>query len=130
MARERSSASEVEAFTSYLVRMPATEHVANLYDSVIVKRSISSRDKRLLNFMVKRRWSIRYVDSALALTNPESEIRKRMLILFAILESDPHYVDKFLAPKYSAAQLIRIIATGCSAVFSAAIGFLLVRVVK
>jgi hypothetical protein len=65
------------------------------------------------------------VEAALAIKNPDSLIRKKILLMLAILESTPAFHDFFLPQKRSAFYLFKLLFTGIKAILKIINGYLL-----
>jgi len=53
-------------------------------------------DDPVADFAANHPWSIAALDGALALTQPDALLRKKLLLMAAILETRPAYCDSFL----------------------------------
>ncbi|HTL82663.1 MAG TPA: hypothetical protein VL651_13210 [Bacteroidia bacterium] len=60
------------------------------------KSDATPREKKILSFAARNRWAIGMLDSALAFSKKESLLRKRLLAMTAILETQPEYAHLFL----------------------------------
>jgi hypothetical protein len=93
---------DAEILTRYLVGDAPSEAITNLYISAISKLHIlpsSPRDEKLLAFALAHPSYISFIDAAHALFYPRSVLRKKLYILFAILETQPQYAHLFLPEK-------------------------------
>lgn len=122
---------EAEIFGRYLLGLSPNHTVKKLYNHAIQATSptITASDKKLLTFVLKNNRSIGLVDSGLAFLNPGSELRRRLFILFAILESDPEYADHFLTRKCNPIYLIIVVLSGVRAVIKTILGSLLIKII-
>jgi len=67
------------------------------------------------------------IDSGLALIKPHSEVRRRLYLMFAILESTPEYWKYFIPVRRSGWYIITIIGVGLRSVLRAIFGVILVK---
>lgn len=122
---------EADILGTYLLKQSPNSLVKTLYAKAIQKASapVHINDQKLLKFILRQNWSIGLVDSGLAFMNPSSEVRRRIYIMFAILESMPDYYDRYL-PKHRAKFYLFVIAfTGIQAVIKALIGSVLIKII-
>lgn len=118
--------TEAEIFGKYLLGKVPNEKSIALYEKAMEELRISPvrNEERLLRFMLKNPGSVKWIDSALAMFRKESQIRKRMLVMCAILETQPEYVELFL-PKRT--NMIYILWVGACAVFRSFVGVLMIK---
>lgn len=126
----KTLSAQADFIANYLVGRPASNKVKELYEEAITLgyHETPSED-RVLNYWLHHPRSLEALDSGLALVDPNAELRRRVFIMFAILESFPEYSESFLSKK---ARIVNfeIIYTGIRAVCMAIIGVVLVKVVQ
>jgi hypothetical protein len=125
--------SEGTRFGRYLLDgvEPAPAAVARYVDLIERDaRPVTGTDASLLHFARTRPRSIGPIDAALALTAPYAEVRRRLHLMFAILESTPEHHDRFLPERREARYLGVVAGAGARAVARAAIGIPLVRLLR
>ena len=66
-------------------------------------------------------------DAGIALVNPESLIRRKILIMLAILEASPLHCHKFLPAAYKKTRLFLIGAKAFLSIIKSVIGFVIVK---
>jgi len=122
---ESTLTKEARVFTRYLIGKEPGGLPVQLYIKALQKLDIpiSPRDQGKLNFLLRFPFFMGMIDGALAMINPEHPIRKKLYVMFAILESDPIYTQCFL-PK-AGTSLFAILWTGIRAVFNTLLGFIL-----
>jgi len=69
-----------------------------------------------------------FLDGGLIFIRPNSELRRRIHIIFAALESTPEHAAQFLPQKVSFVQLLALIGVGIRGVFRALIGIIIIKV--
>jgi hypothetical protein len=108
------------------------EKVIVLYLRAIEIKQLNLNDKenRIWNFMLKNQWSIVYIDSALALFDPQSVIRKRLLVMLAILETMPEYSHLFLSRNRTFLYHFYILWVGLRAGFKALAGMIILKIIN
>lgn len=118
-------------FGRYLLKQTPNADVQSLYDRAMAADAgkADAQDTTLLTFITRHPWSLGAIDGALALIKPNSEVRRRLYVMFSILEAAPEYHRHFLPQKHSWWYLFVIGATGVRAVARALCGIVLVKVV-
>lgn len=118
---------EVTVFCHYLIGRSPSPLVKELYFKAIKTspEPATLKEKNILAFAIKNKWSLPLLDAGSAILKPESELRKRLYILFAILESMPDHSDLFLAKSRSPFYLITIFFVGIRASLRAILGTIL-----
>ncbi|MBI2271389.1 MAG: hypothetical protein HYU69_13680 [Bacteroidetes bacterium] len=122
---------EAEIFGRYLLGLSPNNTVKKLYAHAIQSTNpiCAVADRKLLTFALKNNWSIGLIDSGLAFLEPGSELRRRLYILFAIMESTPEYADHFLTRKRNPVYLIIVLLSGIRAVIKTTFGSLLIKII-
>lgn len=121
-------AKEAETFGRYLLsgKRPSAKSVS-LYLSANEKKTVhlSAKEEKILAFMLRNRRTIGMIDGALAFSNPSGGIRRKLLYMSAILETQPEYANLFLPKARSSGYNIFIFWVGFRAVSKAVAGKLL-----
>jgi len=119
---------EAILFGKYYLKVTPNDRVISLYSNAINGSidPISSISKDII-FVHRHPWSLRFVDSGAAIVKPQSEIRKRLYTMFAILEASSEYYDLFLPKKRNAIYIVIIGLTACAAVVRALVGIFIVK---
>jgi hypothetical protein len=120
---------EARLFTRYLIHRDVDPQAIRLYRAAMADSKPDKADKKLLDFMVSHPWSIGLIDAGLVFHNSASEARRRLYVMFAILEASPEYYDLFLPAKRSSLYIFVIFYASIRAVIKAAVGLLLVKAI-
>lgn len=96
----------IELFVRAVARLPAPD----------------ARDQRLLSLILAHPSLTGIIDAGLALRAPESAVRRRMLIMLAVLESMPEHAPMFLPARPSKREHLDAAAHAIRAVLRAAAG--------
>jgi hypothetical protein len=124
---------EAITFGKYLLsgEMPDEKTIA-LYEAAHVHRPIvvPEAEKKLLRFALKNRWALGAIDGALAFKNPDHVIRKKLLVMSAVLECRPQYADLFIPKKRNFFYLFVFGWIGFRAVCKAIFGRVLLMMVR
>ncbi len=103
--------------------------VVELYEAAVT-RDQSQAEEKLVQFAFKHPWLIPSLDAALVFVRPHSELRRRIYIMFAVLESMPQFADLFLPRKFRFTDVVALVFTGFRAVCRAIVGFILMKVCR
>lgn len=127
-----STDAEAERFARYLVGAPADERIRALYARMIARgaRTPGRADVALLRFAVRRPRGLGLLDAGLALVDPEAELRRRLYIMFAILEATPENHDRFLPVERGPLYIVAVAAAGLQGLLKGVVGALVVAIVK
>ena len=125
------NSEQARVFGRYILGRQPSAQVIALYKAAMAANQGSQerREQKIVMFAQEHPWSIGLLDSGLALTEPHAELRRRLYVMFSILESMPQYHDYFLPKKRSPWFSVAIVGAGIRGVCKAALGVLLVRVV-
>ncbi len=122
----QTAIDEATTFTTYLVHKKATPHAKQLYATAIS----GTRDDKIVRFARKHRWSVGFLDAGSALLSPHCELRRRLYLMFAILETQPGFADDFLPQQRSPLYILVIGWIGIRSILRAAVGVVLVKVLS
>lgn len=118
---------KAEVLGRHVVGSDINGEVVRLYECAL--REIGSeamgRDAAILPFVARAPWSLPYLDAALALVDPRSGLRRRVIAMTAILETCPAYADRFLPRERPALYGVNVCCKLLRAVFNAALGLVL-----
>jgi hypothetical protein len=118
---------EAAVFSRYITGKGAGEQCLQLYVTAQQKLAIpiTPREQKKLNFILRFPFFMGWIDGALAMVNPEHPIRKKLYVMFSILESSPDFHTSFLPQQRSGGYMITILWTGTRAIFNTLFGFIL-----
>jgi hypothetical protein len=118
------SRDEAAVFGYYLVGRDIDQETRALYARAARELQYDVDDAASA-FAKKHRWAIPALDGALAFANPHAPLRKKLLLLAAILEVRPEYADLFLPQERAPLYLIFIAARVVRAWILAVAGLIL-----
>lgn len=123
--------SQAELFGRYLLHTNPSKETVELFNKAmqITVGDADKTDAKLLALIQKRPYVLSCVDAALALIKPNSEVRRRIYVMFSILESSPEYHEHFLPKKHSPLFIFALLAVGVRAVIRAVVGIVIVKAV-
>lgn len=118
-------------FGFYLAGQNPPPLAVELYISVMEKQKLHAglKEKKILEFVLKNKWSLAMVDSSDALFQPNSIIRKKLFAMLAILEAMPELCDLFLPDKRSSFYIFYVFFAGTRAVIKAIAGSILLKLI-
>jgi hypothetical protein len=123
------SEDEAGVFGRYLLGSELSGAARELYVRASHELNYDTDDP-VTRFASARPWSIAALDGALALIDPDALLRKKVLLMAAVLESRPEYCDAFLPRDRSLRDAFSIAVAVVRAGLLAATGLLLLRFVR
>jgi hypothetical protein len=127
MITDDSDNNQVTILVKYLTGLSVkNDAIYTLYKTTLGD-ALNSPD-RLTKMAFDRPFLLPFLDAGLAFVNPHADLRRRIYVVFAILESMPEYTDLFLPSKTTLKDLFVLIFTGMRAAFRAFIGILIIKV--
>lgn len=119
---------EAKIFGKYLLggKMP-NEQSVSLYQKAMQLKPVQLTEKetKLLQFILRNPRSASLIDSALGFFDSRNAVRKKILTMSAILETQPEYAQLFLPAERSFFYNIYIFWVGFRAVVKAVVGKIL-----
>ncbi len=108
------SRMEMNCYARYLLNQQADEQSLALFERAIQHEAtiLTTKEESLLQFMLNNSWSVSLIDAATGLFSPKHKLRKRMIIAFAILETNPLYFDFFHPKQFSFFYLLNLTMRG------------------
>lgn len=110
-------------------RNVVNQKIYELYRLAVASISTKKEDK-LVHFAFKHPYLLPYLDAALVFLRPESELRRRMYTMFAILESMPEYTDLFLPKKLTLLEFTGVFLASIRAIIRILVGVAIIRIGK
>jgi hypothetical protein len=121
--------TEAIAFSRYLVGSEPSSALIERYcqaNAELFAGDVAPDDAALLDFARRHGWAIPMLDAAMAMTRPESLLRKKLLVMMAILETTPEHVARTEARSVGLPRLAwRLGTAGVTAAFNLAAGLAL-----
>ena len=90
--------AEARAVGRYIAGRPIDEECRRRYARAVVAgvAPLDDRNDRLLRRAIAHSWLLGLLDANAAIRHPSSPLRRRFLLMFAILETSPEYCDLFV----------------------------------
>jgi hypothetical protein len=100
------------------------ERAIDLYEKALMYQPISftPKEEKIWSFIVRNPFLIGAIDSALGFSRKNQNIRRRILYMSAILETQPEHASLFLPQERQFFYNLYIFWVGCRAVFKMFIG--------
>lgn len=126
--------TEAIAFGRYLVDREPAEELIERYchaNQVLFAGQGSDADRAVLEFARRHAWAIPMLDAAAGLTAHDSLLRKKLLVMTAIVETTPDHVDRTEQHATSLPELaLRLGVAGARTAFHVATGLALSAVLR
>jgi hypothetical protein len=100
---------EATLYTQYLINRHPSEEIIERYAHANRKLAIDSDigpDASIVRFSLAHPWSVPFLDAAAGILDPESQFRKKIYTMAAVLEASTEYTDEFFPTTSSAVSLI------------------------
>ncbi|HAS43995.1 MAG TPA: hypothetical protein DCS93_26190 [Microscillaceae bacterium] len=122
---------EAEILARYLIRKKPTTKVVDLYVKAMqtVTLTYLPKDYTLLKLIIRKRFLLPYIDAGLGISVPNSVIRHKLLIMSAIVETQPQYASLFLNRKRSKLYWLVVGWVGLRSVGKAMVGWILLKLI-
>lgn len=94
--------NQARIITRHLIRKIPTQQATYLYRDAIDTLNLPATQNEtvLWKFALRHPWSLGLIDAGLASSNRHNNIRKRILIMVAVLETQIEYYSYFLPKEY------------------------------
>lgn len=120
---------EAEILGKYILKQEINDTAIERYQMACAKLKLQSEDK-ILNLIQRKKWLLPYIDAGQKLSDKEHILQKKLIIMFAILETMPDYAQAFMAKAYPITYIFNIITNGISGVWKLLIGYILYKTLK
>jgi len=117
---------EALRFGQYLLGCDPGQELAERYaraHAMLFTEPPSSSEVALIEFCRKHPRSVPYLDAAAGVFAPQSLLRKKLLVLSAVLETTPRFADRFLPePSGTGTLVVKLTALIATAAFRFLVG--------
>jgi hypothetical protein len=122
--------AEADRLSRYLIGKSCDEKDARDYFEALRfhDSGLTPSQQQLWDMMMRSGTLLRIADGGLALTAPSSPVRKRIFIMFSILETSPQFTDCFLPVDRPRTHILSVGFRAARAVLAGMVGVVLVKV--
>jgi hypothetical protein len=123
--------SEARVIANYLLGITPSTPSEQLYEEGLRELDIriDPNNARQWNICLRHPILLPFVDAGLAMIDPHNPIRRRINLMFAILETDPGLADKFLINTNKVSWYFQYAYYGSRAVFRSIVGLIIVKLI-
>ncbi|WP_299246643.1 hypothetical protein [uncultured Aquimarina sp.] len=123
---------EAKKITWYLISAPLQDEEALRYVEAmsLLKIELNHYESILFSNMLENKWRMASIDAALALKDPNNNVRRKLFVMLAILEASPNYTKYFLARDFSVFYYFRLILISFRSVIRAILGLIILYKIK
>ena len=120
---------EAKLFLNYIQAQSANSQSIEKYLKAIEKLQLTLTEKEntILNFAFQNPKSIAFIDCGLSLFNPQSHLKKRLIVAASIVESSIQSFQLFLNSEKVKFAKLRLILLGTQTIFTMVVAFLLFK---
>ena len=111
--------NEGEVLGTYVLGRTPNRKSMMLYEEAMreLHLALDTKEENLMRFMMEHQSAVQWIDSGLALFKKQSSVRKRILVMSAILETQPEYADLFFPERASIVSILwRGFCAGCKGI--------------
>jgi len=120
-----SADTQARIFTHYLVHKDPSDAHRQLFSAAIV-RGPDAPIEKTLRLALKHPKLIPYLDAYDALSHPNSQLRQRLYLMFAILEASPDFTELFLPQKCPKVYAAYVALHGVRGIFRLGVGCIII----
>lgn len=116
---------EAEVIGTYLLggKKPNVQSIELYINANTIKPiTLNAREEKIRNFLIRNSWSAGLIDGALAFGSGNGGIRRKILYMSAILETQTAYTGLFLPKERGWFYNLYIFWVGCRAILKAIAG--------
>ena len=119
---------QVDVLSRYLLGAPIKD--AWIYSLYAQACQEPASQETIVDFAFRYPSLLPYLDAGLVVLRPNSELRRRIHIIFAALESTPEHARKFMPERVSFFHFLWLIGVGVRAIFRAIVGVVIIKVTR
>ena len=129
--KDDSVRREAAILGRYLISETPHKDALTLYQKALAANpgQADKRDEQLLAFIHRHPRSLSLIDAGLSLVHPDSEVRRRIHLMFSILESVPAHCRHFMSVDRPPAYLFVLLYVGITGALKTLAGTVLVRAI-
>lgn len=120
MLNEAELKREIELFSRYLVAASPTPQAEMLYVRALQQQPVNDK---LSQWVIRHPFLLPFADAATGLFGLQHPYRKKLIIAFAILETQPVFAHHFLPENAGYAKGFSLLLKGISSIIKALLGW-------
>jgi len=115
---------EARIFGIYIVGSAPSQEIINRYEKIVRSSSVNltKKETAIISFAQRHPRLLPAMDAYAAIFKPHLELRRRLFIMFAVLEATPKYSEEFLPKDRGILYLLTIAGVSLRAVFRVFLG--------
>jgi hypothetical protein len=125
---------EAKAFAQYLLgREPSAELIARYVTAsrTLLPSTAEPSERAVVDFVRMHTWALPFIDAGAGLFQPRSLLRRKILVLAAVLEASPRFVDDFFPRRsHPGVWVVQLLAFAVVAICKVVIGSSLLTLVR
>ncbi|MCH8332818.1 hypothetical protein IIC65_02700 [Candidatus Sumerlaeota bacterium] len=118
---------EARRFAWYLLRREPPQQLVQRYVQacrLLFPHPLDRSDQQVIDFAVTRPWSVPLLDAATGLRRPDAPLRRKILLMAALLEASPFGAEDFMPRRCSRTRLfLELASCGLAAAVKVVLGF-------
>lgn len=123
---------EADRISLHVVGKAAGERERALYARAmeVLDPRLTEAEEALWSSMLRSRRRMAWADAGLALLRPSSVLRRKLLVMVAILEASPGFADQFLPSRCPPHKALRVAAAAVRGAFRGVAGAVLLKALR
>jgi hypothetical protein len=124
--------NEARVISRYLGAYTEDDQLHRRYETAIdiLQISLSADEHKLMVRVLIFSFLLPFVDGGLALLQHDHPLRKRILVMNALMETDPKYVQLFLTDNITPMATAKLLYRGSAALIKGVLGCILITVFR
>ena len=96
----------------------------------ILNLDLQAKETRAMNTLLRFPFLLAFADAGFAITEKENMIRKRLLLMAALIETNKKYVSLFITNKNTSGAILKFLCRVILAGVKSCIGFVLLKLLR
>jgi hypothetical protein len=123
---------EAIVFSNYLGVSSSNLNLLSSYATSVnqLNLKLNTKEERILNLILRYDCLVPFIDGGMAFLYPESVIRKRILLMSALIETETQYTELFIRQRQNNFSMFKILFRGALAICKGLLGVILLVALK
>jgi hypothetical protein len=124
--------TEAGVFAKYITGKPGNSIICQQYANGVstLNLAFTPREEQMMETLTEYPFLIPLCDAGLAILSPQCIFRKRLLLMFALLETDKNFTTDFISTEDMSFPIARFITRGCIGIFKAVSGVIFILLMR